>query len=135
MDYAYLASFLKMLFALAVVLGLMLGALYLLKRIAGHNLVAGGPESLIHILSTRYVGPKSSIMMVDVAGKVIVLGVTANAIHLLGEFEDERIKAMIRERSHAPTGPGAAVLTPVRYWQGLTSMLDLIKNKRGKCRR
>jgi flagellar protein FliO/FliZ len=133
MDYSYLASFLKMLFALAVVLGVMLGALYLLKRIAGRNL-AGGPESLIQILSTRHLGPKSSITMVDVAGRIIVLGVTANAINLLGEFEDEQITAMIRDRSRAPAGAGRVTLPTGRYREALASMLDLIKNKRNKGR-
>jgi len=134
MDYSYVASFVKMLFALAFVLGIMLGALYLLKRLAGHNLGGGDPESLINVLSTRYVGPKSAIMMVDVAGRVIIVGVTVNAINLLGEIEDEKIAALIREQSRKPAGPGAAVLPPGRYREVLATMRDLVRKRRDKIR-
>ena len=132
MDYSYLASFLKMLFALAVVLGIMLGALYLLKRIAGHNLPGSGPESLINILSTRYLGPKSSIMMVEVAGRVLIVGVTVNAINLLGEIGDDKTVALIRERSLVAARPGAAAFPADRYRAAMTSMLELVKKRRNK---
>ena len=123
MDYSYLTSFLKMLFALAVVLGIMLGALYLLKRLAGHNLPGSGTESLINILSTRYLGPKSSIMMVEVAGR---------AINLLGEIGDDKTVALIRERSLVAARPGTAAFPADRYRAAMTSVLELVKKRRNK---
>lgn len=132
MDYSYVASFVKMLFALTFVLGIMLGALYLLKRLAGHNLGGGDPESLINVLSTRYVGPKSAIMMVDVAGRVIIVGVTVNAINLLGEIADDKTVAQIREHSLATARPGTAVFPSDRYRAAVTSVLELVKKRRNK---
>ena len=43
----------------------------------------------IRILSTRYLGPKSSIMLVDVLGSVIAVGVTGSQISMLTTITDE----------------------------------------------
>ena len=104
-----------------------------MKRIAGHNLPGNGPESLINILSTRYLGPKSSIMMVEVAGgRVLIVGVTVNAINLLGEIQVEKTMALIKEQSLGSSRSLAAVMPADRYRAAMTSVLELVKKRRNK---
>ncbi len=45
---------------------------------------------MIHILSTRYLGPKNSILLVDVLGQVMLLGVSTNQISALGTISDPK---------------------------------------------
>jgi len=81
-------SLLKILSALAVTVGVLIVTAYLFKRIMGR----GGGEitnrEVIKILSSRYLGPKSSIMLVDVLGQVMVIGLSGGTISLLTEIMD-----------------------------------------------
>lgn len=88
MDYSILPSFFKMLFALAIVIGLMVGAAYFFKKISPRN---GGPfndHSMIKVIASRYLGLRNSIMLVEVLGKVIIIGVSPNQISPLGTISE-----------------------------------------------
>jgi flagellar biogenesis protein FliO len=50
----------------------------------------------IRVLSTRYLGPKSSIMLLDVLGSVIVVGVTGSQISMLTTITDEESLERLR---------------------------------------
>jgi flagellar protein FliO/FliZ len=87
---SFFPSFLKMLAALAIVLGLMIGAMYVLKRFL-HQTVPGMDDGqTIRILSTRYLGPKNSIMLVDVLGQLMVIGLSNQQMSLLTTISDIR---------------------------------------------
>ena len=80
----------KMFAALAVLLVLLVLALYVSKRLLGR----GGPRysaGMIRILSSIHVGVKKTITMVEVPGAVLVLGVTNDHIRLLTKIEDESL--------------------------------------------
>lgn len=79
-------SFLKMVSALAVTLGIMLIAIYLLKKAMKRTGVIN--DGLMKILSTQYLGPKNSIMLIDVLGDILVIGVSSNQISLLTKIVD-----------------------------------------------
>ncbi len=89
-------SFIKMISALAVILGLLVGSLYFFKRF----MRTGGPGTdqgeLIRIVATRYLGPKSSVMVMDIAGQIVAVGVSGNQMTLLTPITDpgslERIR-------------------------------------------
>ncbi len=133
MDYSYIASFAKMLFALAIVLGIMLGAVYLLKRITQHTAPRAGLEGPIDILATRYLGPKSSIMMLDVTGRILIVGVTANGINLLTEIDDQKTVERIRaERMHQGRLSAAALTVPGQYRAVVESMMAAIRKREKK---
>ena len=89
---AFLPSFLRMLFALAVVLGVLMGAMYFFKRILQQTTSGSNDISAINIIAARYLGPKSSIMLVEVLGKVIVIGLSNNQMsHLATISEPEAL--------------------------------------------
>ncbi|MCK9362259.1 MAG: flagellar biosynthetic protein FliO [Syntrophales bacterium] len=84
-----MSSFLNMIFALAVILGLLLGAVYLLKKFLPNAAPAFVDNSIINIVSARYLGPKSSVMILEILGKVIVIGVSADKLSYLTEISGE----------------------------------------------
>jgi flagellar biosynthetic protein FliO len=84
-------ALLKMFFALAIVIGLLVATMYVLRRWLSHSPSGRRESSLIQIVSTRYLGPKCSILMVEVLGKVIVLGLAGGQITVLTTIEDDRI--------------------------------------------
>ena len=89
-EIAFFPAFLKILFALAVVMGLMVAALYVMRRFMNHQSSGDREGSLIQVVSSRYIGPKSSILLIDVLGKGIVLGLSNGQMTLLTEIDDSQ---------------------------------------------
>ena len=90
-EISYIPALLKMFFALAIVIGLLIAAMYVLRRYLSHSPSGSRDSSLIQIVSTRYLGPKSSILMVEVLGKVIVLGLTSDQMTVLTTIDDDHV--------------------------------------------
>jgi flagellar biosynthetic protein FliO len=88
MDSSILPSFLKMLLALAIVLGLMVGAAYFIKNILPRNTGGLNDPSLIKIIASRHLGPRSSIILIEVLEKVIVIGVSPSQMSLLATISE-----------------------------------------------
>jgi flagellar protein FliO/FliZ len=105
-SWEFILSILKMLSALALVLGLMVVAMYFLKKFM--NRTGGGIETdeFVKIISTRYLGPKNSIVILDVLGHVIVVGISSQQISMLTEIDDreslDRLKTMRGRRMQSP---------------------------------
>jgi flagellar biosynthetic protein FliO len=78
-----------MLAALAIVIAIMIGATYVLKKYFYRPPETINGNQMIHILSTRYLDPKNSILLVDVLGQVMLLGVSTNQISPLGTISDQ----------------------------------------------
>lgn len=79
-----------MLAALAIVIAMMIGTAYVLKKYFYRSPETVNGNPMIDILSDRYLGPKSSILLVDVLGQVMLLGVSANQISALGTISDPK---------------------------------------------
>jgi flagellar protein FliO/FliZ len=87
---------LKMLSALVIVIGGMLLVFYGSRRFA-----RGGPlrmnGRLVRTVSSTCIGLKKSIALVDVAGEVLVLGITADRITLLTKIEDPAVLERLQQ--------------------------------------
>jgi flagellar protein FliO/FliZ len=97
----------KIVSALAIVVGIMILSVYFVKKIMNR---AGGrmhDEELIQILSTKYIGPKSSIMVVEVAGNVMILGLSNNQISYLKSIDNEASLERLRPLRDGRTGSGS----------------------------
>jgi len=112
----------KMFAALAVLLVLLVLALYVSKRLLGR----GAPRysGLIRILSSIHVGVKKTITMVEVPGAVLVLGVTNDHIRLLTKIEDESLLDQF-EVSENQAMPGS-------FLNHLKSLLEKKSKKAGE---
>jgi flagellar protein FliO/FliZ len=99
-------SFIKMISARAVILGLLIGAMYFFKRFlrtAGPGMDQG---EAIRIVATRYLGPKSTVMVMDIFGQVVVVGVCGNQMTYLTAITDpaalERLRNMTMKAKATP---------------------------------
>ncbi len=127
MDFSFFSALLKMLFALAVVLGLLIGTVYFLKRFM--TPMGGGDEGqAIRILASRSLGPKSSILVVDILGKVVALGVTGAQISVITELDDPSALDRLKSRGGAPASPLPVTLD--RYSRLLKSFASSRKGKK-----
>lgn len=85
--------FLRMVMSLAAVLALMGGLLYFVKRFALPGTGAARMPVQVDVLGRRSLQPKKSIVVVRVAGKVLVLGVSDHGMQTLTELTDDEVQA------------------------------------------
>lgn len=79
----------QMLAALAIVLGLIALAAYLLRRYGkAAGLAPSGRGDAIRIVTTKMLGSRRSLMLVRVRGQTLLLGVTPQAINCLTEIHE-----------------------------------------------
>jgi len=123
--FEFFASLVKMISALAVVLGVMLAGLWAIRKFMHKTGAKADEGRMIRVLSTRYLGPKSSILLLDVLGSVIVVGVTGTRMTLLTTITDE--DALERLRS-ARTGEADAqpFLDPITLYKRKLKTLSLL---------
>ncbi|MBT3182952.1 MAG: hypothetical protein HOI59_01215 [Nitrospina sp.] len=81
-------SGLKMFSMLAVVLGVMFLLFFGFKKYVLKNTMFGGGEKLVNVLGSGFLGPKKNIVLVEVAGEVLVLGMSQDNISLLTNITD-----------------------------------------------
>lgn len=87
---------LKMVAALAVIVCALWGGLYLIKRFA--RLPAGGPQGrAIKVLASSYVGMKKTVSLVEIPGRILVLGITPERITLLDRIAKTDLEALAEE--------------------------------------
>lgn len=100
MNGSYGYHMLKMILALVIVLVLFGGGAYLFKfyvlgKFRGMGRF-GGANSPIKVLCRSYIEPRKNITIVEVAGEVLVLGVTNNSIECLTKLEDPEAIETVR---------------------------------------
>ncbi len=126
-----MSSFLNMIFALAIILGLLLGAVYFLKKFLPNSTQGLADDSIINIVSARYLGPKSSIMIVEILGKVVVIGVSADKLSYLteisGEDAMEKLKSIKQQNKSLPSLPDYMKRTRL-----VARMAGLFRKRNGK---
>lgn len=76
---------------LCIVIAVLVGVLYLVKHLTEKR---GGSlnKNLIQLLSSFHVSPKEKVMLLDVVGKKILIGVTQQTINCLAVIEDGSIE-------------------------------------------
>ena len=90
-------SLLKIISALAVTVGVTIVAAYMIKKIMRRTGVGINNKELIKILSAKYLGPKSSVMLIDVLGNIMVIGVSSSKISLLTEIVDSESLEQLKD--------------------------------------
>lgn len=78
---------------LSVVIVLLLGSLWLIKRLSGPR----GGASGLKVLGAAPVGPRERVVLVELADQVLVLGVTQSSVNTLHTLPVETF------RQHSPT--------------------------------
>lgn len=100
-------SVIRMVSALAVVLGLMMVLAAAARRWLGGRSFALGtlkPQApLVQVLSTGYLGPRKSVALVAVAGDLLIVGSTADNLVPLGRVSDpEQVRRILGSQDREP---------------------------------
>ena len=117
-----------MLVALAIVIALMIGAMYLLKKYFYQPSAAINGNTMIRIISTCHLNPKNSILLVDVLGQAMLLGVSNHQMSILGTITDpealENVKNLHLSQKSLPVSD-----TFARYKSLLRNISQMRKGK------
>ncbi len=89
-------SFFKMLAALVIVIALMLVAMVFIKKYFFHSLPQMNSSALINIVSTRHLSPKNSLLLIEVFGQIILVGVSGQQMSMLSRIDDPAAIEKIR---------------------------------------
>lgn len=133
MEISLIASFLKMIFALAVVLGLLICVMYFVKAFMQQTNSVSDGQALINVVSSKYLGPKNRIILVEVLGQLLVVGISNQQMTTLAAIDDPQAIAKIKTvgvaNSKIVDFPGSKL---AKYMSQLTLSLNKIKDKSGK---
>ena len=103
-EYGLTGVALKMGLTLAVLLGVIYAAFWLLKRYGPKiGLGPGGRGGMLRLVDHLAVGPKKSVVVVRFLNKDILLGVTDHAITRLAEAEHDAAKTDFADALAAKT--------------------------------
>ena len=81
--------FLQMTLGLILVSGLLIGILYLVKKLQGSKVTRNSPFQDIAILDQAYINQGQKIALVKVLDRIIVLGITAQSMQTLHVLNDQ----------------------------------------------
>jgi len=87
MEADFYLGILRMLSALFLVVGLVYACVYLARKTIWKGL-STGQDVRIRVLGRHALGPKRSLLVVEVGGRRMLLGVTSDRISLLSHMED-----------------------------------------------
>jgi flagellar biosynthetic protein FliO len=99
-----LTAGLKMIASLGVVLVMILGLLYGLRKLTRQRAGAGGGKR-IQVLESHYMGVKKTISLVHVPGKVLVVGVAGDRINLLDTLDEDHVLQQMAADETQSFGP------------------------------
>ena len=97
-----LPAVLKMVTALAVVVGGLIVMLYFSRRISGIS-SHRAQQRLIRVLASGPVGLKKTISLVKVPGEILVVGITGDRINLLTSIKDPAVINRLTEGVQQPS--------------------------------
>ena len=82
-------TLLKSVAVLSLVLGAVIGILYLMRRLFyGHS--GASHRGIIRMLASCYVAPKERIILIEVLGEKLLVGVTPHSINCLAKISNDR---------------------------------------------
>ena len=73
-------DWLQYLLSFALVIALLLGSLWALRKLQGGGLMRAKADARLKIVETLSIGPRQKIALVQIDGQDVLLGVTAQAI-------------------------------------------------------
>ncbi len=94
-----MADWLQYLLSFALVIGLLLVLLWTLRRLQGGSLLGRKSTQRLQTLETLSIGPRQKIMLIQVDGQEVLIGVTAQQLTSLSPWP------IVQARQANPTGP------------------------------
>lgn len=113
LEFSFLSSFLQMLAALALVVGLILVTWHFSGKLMKKLPVGSQLNSKhIRIIETRYLGPKKALLLVEISGEYLLLSSSDAGIQLIKHIDMLEDIEVIEEKSEQ--GSFATILNRLR---------------------
>lgn len=94
-------SVVQMILGLGLIIALLIASLYILKRLgAGRGSAAG----LVKVRGATAVGPRERVVLVEVAGKILVLGVAPGRVNTLHTLDTADLPGSTGATPASPAG-------------------------------
>lgn len=113
-------------FSFAIVLALLGGLLYLMKRLQSGKLL-GLPQRRIRVLEMVSVAPRQKLLLVRVKDQDVLLGVSVQQITTLASFPLTEEEVVAESLPRSPGADGTNSLTPLA--KRFSEMLKSAQNK------
>ncbi|EMO63828.1 flagellar biosynthetic protein FliO [Leptospira borgpetersenii serovar Pomona str. 200901868] len=113
-------------FRVVFILGLLCVALYYILKYVSRNREGRLPvRGEMSLLSSMMLGPNKQLQIVDVSGKLLVLGVADNGINLITEITDTEVKHRILQKKENFQPPeGGFLVTVLEQIKDLNSRIS-----------
>ena len=85
--FSFLSSFLQMIAALAVVVGLILITRHFSTKILGGSVPSRFSSKHIRLVETRYIAPKKSLILVEVGGAYLLLASSEDSLTFVKQVD------------------------------------------------
>ncbi|TGK13667.1 flagellar biosynthetic protein FliO [Leptospira kmetyi] len=114
------------LFRVVFILGLLCAALYYILKYVSKNREGRLPvRGEMNILSSLMLGPNKQLQIVEISGRLLVLGVADNGINLITEIEDPEVKHRILQKKESFQPPeGGFLVTVLEQIKDLNSRIS-----------
>ncbi len=109
-----------MLISLSIVLAIMVGLAYFVKRYMGFQSPAKRTLVKIEVLAHQPLQPKRSVYVVRIASSVLVLGSSEQGLQLFTELHDEQLMELLEQEPQQPGDSGRIVLNAQNLISRLT---------------
>ncbi len=86
-EYNFLSSFVQMIAALSIVIGLILVARHFSERVLKSRLAGSFGTKHIRLVETRPIAPRKSLILIEVGGEYLLLSCTENQLSLIKQVE------------------------------------------------
>ncbi len=90
-------SLVQMLFGLALVIALLFGCLWVIRRLSAQR----GGAAAIQVLGAAAVGPRERVVLVQLGEQVLVLGVAPGSVNKLHEMKRDELPLSAHGEPHA----------------------------------
>jgi len=95
-------SILKLVVSLIIIIILIYVVLFLIKKGMSNRQMLSTSGQVFTVLSQLHLSPKKSLCMVEIPGRIFILGITDGNINLLTEISDQESMESIRDSIYKP---------------------------------
>lgn len=82
-EYSFLSSFIQMVAALSIVIGLILLTRYVATKMAGGALPSRFTSKHIRLVETRHIAPKKTLLLIEIGGEYLLLANSDDKLSLI----------------------------------------------------
>lgn len=86
-EYNFLSSFIQMIAALSIVIGLILVTRHFSEKLLKNRIAGRFGSKHIRLVETRSVAPRKSLLLIEVGGEYLLLSCTENHLDLIKQVE------------------------------------------------